>query len=146
MKRPVAPLFMLALVAAACHHASNAATQPQPPAGEAWLTDQQVKNANLVVKPVTDQDVGGAVVTSGRVTFDDLRVAHVFSPVTGRVTSIRAQPGDRVQKGAPLAGMQSPDKIEFLNAEHGEGVAVMRTLKRALDPENILNPGKVVRL
>ncbi|HEY4344655.1 MAG TPA: FAD-linked oxidase C-terminal domain-containing protein [Parvibaculum sp.] len=34
-------------------------------------------------------------------------------------------------------------KIAFLEAEHGEGVAVMRTVKRALDPFNILNPGKM---
>jgi cobalt-zinc-cadmium efflux system membrane fusion protein len=58
---------------------------------------------------VSEQDVGGAVVTSGRVTFDDLRVAHVFSPVTGRVVGIDAQPGDRVKKGAPLATLDSPD-------------------------------------
>ena len=37
-------------------------------------------------------------------------------------------------------------KMDFLVAEHGEGVAVMRTLKRALDPDNIMNPGKIVRL
>jgi D-lactate dehydrogenase (cytochrome) len=37
-------------------------------------------------------------------------------------------------------------KIDFLVAEHGEAVAVMRTIKRALDPYNILNPGKMVRI
>ena len=37
-------------------------------------------------------------------------------------------------------------KIGFLDAEHGEGLAVMRLIKRALDPDNIMNPGKVVRL
>ncbi|MGH6980674.1 MAG: FAD-binding oxidoreductase [Stellaceae bacterium] len=37
-------------------------------------------------------------------------------------------------------------KMDFLTAEHGEGVALMRTLKQALDPDNILNPGKVVRV
>ncbi|MEO0318807.1 MAG: hypothetical protein RL404_2484 [Pseudomonadota bacterium] len=37
-------------------------------------------------------------------------------------------------------------KIDFLLQEHGEGaIDVMRTLKHALDPNNILNPGKVVR-
>ena len=107
MKRHAAILF---LVAAGCGgHSSNAATQPQPPAGEAWLTQQQVKNANLKVAPVIDQDVGGAVVTSGKVTFDDLRVSHVFSPVTGRVVRIDAQLGQRVKKGNPLATIESPD-------------------------------------
>ena len=37
-------------------------------------------------------------------------------------------------------------KMEFLVAEHGDSVAVMRTIKIALDPDNILNPGKIVRI
>jgi D-lactate dehydrogenase (cytochrome) len=37
-------------------------------------------------------------------------------------------------------------KIDFLVQEHGEGaIDMMRTLKHALDPNNILNPGKIVR-
>ncbi|MXX17102.1 MAG: FAD-binding protein [Gammaproteobacteria bacterium] len=36
-------------------------------------------------------------------------------------------------------------KIEFLEIEHGEAVEPMRMIKRALDPENIFNPGKVIR-
>jgi len=35
-------------------------------------------------------------------------------------------------------------KMKFLEAEHGEGVEVMRSIKRALDPENRMNPGKIV--
>ena len=37
-------------------------------------------------------------------------------------------------------------KINFLNAELGEGVSVMREIKRALDPDNIMNPGKIVQI
>ncbi|MEE8545431.1 MAG: FAD-linked oxidase C-terminal domain-containing protein, partial [Alphaproteobacteria bacterium] len=37
-------------------------------------------------------------------------------------------------------------KMDFLVAEHGEAVAVMRTIKMALDPDNIMNPGKMVRV
>jgi D-lactate dehydrogenase (cytochrome) len=32
----------------------------------------------------------------------------------------------------------------FLEYEHGHGVTVMRTIKAALDPQNILNPGKIL--
>jgi D-lactate dehydrogenase (cytochrome) len=36
-------------------------------------------------------------------------------------------------------------KLEFLEAEHGTAaVATMRAVKRALDPKNLMNPGKVV--
>lgn len=37
-------------------------------------------------------------------------------------------------------------KIDSLRAEHGEAVSVMQAIKHALDPHNIMNPGKVVRL
>jgi len=37
-------------------------------------------------------------------------------------------------------------KMDFLEQEHPSGVPVMRTLKRALDPNNLLNPGKLIRL
>ncbi len=35
-------------------------------------------------------------------------------------------------------------KMKYLAAEHGEGLEVMRAIKRALDPGNRMNPGKIV--
>ena len=37
-------------------------------------------------------------------------------------------------------------KMDYLKEEHGAAVEVMKAIKRALDPENRMNPGKVVRL
>jgi D-lactate dehydrogenase (cytochrome) len=36
-------------------------------------------------------------------------------------------------------------KLDFLDAEHGDAVSVMAAIKHALDPKNLLNPGKIVR-
>ncbi len=110
---PSRPLLLIVaavafLYSVACGHAP-APPPPQAPADEAWLTPQQVAEARLEVAPLAEQEVGGVVVTSGRITFDDLRVAHVYSPVAGRISRIVAQPGQRVKKGAPLAVIQSPD-------------------------------------
>ncbi|HEX3902107.1 MAG TPA: efflux RND transporter periplasmic adaptor subunit [Polyangia bacterium] len=82
---------------------------PQPPEGEVWLTAQQIRDAKVRIEPVSQHDVGNEIVTSGRVSFDDLRVAHIYSPVTGRVKRILADPGERVKKGAALATIESPD-------------------------------------
>jgi D-lactate dehydrogenase (cytochrome) len=35
-------------------------------------------------------------------------------------------------------------KMKYLESEHGPALDVMRTLKRALDPDNRMNPGKIV--
>ena len=35
-------------------------------------------------------------------------------------------------------------KMKYLQAEHGPALDVMRTIKRALDPDNRMNPGKMI--
>jgi D-lactate dehydrogenase (cytochrome) len=35
-------------------------------------------------------------------------------------------------------------KLGFMQAEHGDALALMRSLKTALDPKGIMNPGKLV--
>jgi len=37
-------------------------------------------------------------------------------------------------------------KMDFLVAEHGEAISVMRSIKQALDPDGLLNPGKIIRM
>lgn len=108
MRRGI-PILLCALASlAACKHPQEAEPTP-PPAGEVWITTRQSEEAKLTTVPVASREVGGTIVTSGRITFDDLHVSHVFSPVTGRVTAISAQLGQRVKKGDPLATIDSPD-------------------------------------
>jgi cobalt-zinc-cadmium efflux system membrane fusion protein len=111
MRIPYVSLFVVSLAALvpACRSAPASPAAAEPPNGEVWLTEQQVADAHLTIEPVAVHTVGNDVVTSGKVTFDDLRVAHVFSPVTGRVSRILADPGERVKKGSPLCAIQSPD-------------------------------------
>ena len=98
------------LVAGGCiAHAPAAQSTDEAPQGEVWLTTDQVKSAKIEIEPVTDRPVAGTIRVAGRVTFDDLRVGHVFSPVTGKITKIFAQQGQRVKKGEKLCVLQSPD-------------------------------------
>jgi cobalt-zinc-cadmium efflux system membrane fusion protein len=101
---------LLAVVCCGClSRAPGAKTSVQAPPGEVWLSAQQAKNAQIELEPTEDRPVAGTIRVAGRVTFDDLRVAHVFSPVTGRITKILAQPGQRVKKGEKLCILESPD-------------------------------------
>ena len=105
---PFTALCLAGTVGSGCpKRAANSSIAP--PNTEVWLAPEQVAAAKLVVEPLEPQPVGGVVVASGRVTFDDLHVAHVLSPVTGRVVKIEAQPGQRVKKGDALAQIESPD-------------------------------------
>jgi hypothetical protein len=81
-------LCLVAVAGSACSANDQRAPRKQSvdhPSSEIWLSQGQVTAANLLVEPLALQPVGGLVVTSGSVTFDDLKVAHVMSPVTGRV-------------------------------------------------------------
>ena len=35
-------------------------------------------------------------------------------------------------------------KLDYMRAEHGAGVDVMRFIKQALDPADLMNPGKIL--
>lgn len=104
-------ILALALANGGCHR-SQAAERPEgsePPAGEVWLTPEQVRAAKIEVDTIQLRDVDDTILTSGHVVLDDLKSGHVFSPVTGRVVRIDAQLGQHVKKGDPLAVIESPD-------------------------------------
>ncbi len=111
MKRPAAAAVLApalaALAAAACHRAE--APVPVPPAGEVWLTEAQMHGARLVIEPAAVRPLTLRLVTAGRVAFDEGRVAHVFSPVSGRVVEVPGRLGQRVRAGDALAVIESPD-------------------------------------
>jgi len=91
----------------ACHRTE--ASDPTPPPGEIWLTDDQIRGARLAIEPVGKRVLALHLVTPGRVAFDEGRVAHVFSPVSGRLTRVLAPFGERISKGGVLAVIESPD-------------------------------------
>ncbi len=104
-------------------------------------------------------------------TKDDIRKSKLLAPIVGHVgdgnfhLSFVVDPDDpeemaearrlnerMVMRALALGGTCTGEhgigygKLDFLSAEHGEAVDVMRLLKTALDPDNRMNPGKVIRL
>jgi cobalt-zinc-cadmium efflux system membrane fusion protein len=107
----VATLLLLLITGASCQRDSAAqpANDAAPPPNELWITQKQIREAGIATTEVADRAVGNSLSTTGRVAFSDARVGHVFSPVTGRVTSCLAALGQQVRRGTPLAILQSPD-------------------------------------
>ncbi len=122
---------LLALLA--CNGKPAATDVEHAPDGEVWLSEAQVKASQVVLSVARASTVPETVRLAGHVTFDDLRVTHVFSPVTGRVVKIFANPGDTVAKGAPLAEIDSPDvgnaMSDLLKAQ-ADAEAAQRELER----------------
>jgi cobalt-zinc-cadmium efflux system membrane fusion protein len=126
-------LFGALLFCLACNDKPAATEGERAPDGEVWLSEAQVKASQVVLSVARASTVPETVRLAGHVTFDDLRVTHVFSPVTGRVVKIFANPGDTVAKGAPLAEIDSPDvgnaMSDLLKAQ-ADAEAAQRELER----------------
>jgi len=131
-------LLLIALlggVAGCGNKATAAATTPAPkvPPGEVWLTPAQTQDAKIQVSDVAEEAVDDTILTSGTVTLDDQRTGHVYSPVNGRVTAIRAQLGQRVKAGDSLSLIESPDigsAVADLHKAQADLIAASHDLKR----------------
>jgi D-lactate dehydrogenase (cytochrome) len=81
----------------------------------------------------------------------NFHVIYLLDPSSEEELSLARRLNDRiVARALTMGGTCTGEhgvgygKMKFLEAEHGEGLEVMRAIKRALDPENRMNPGKVV--
>jgi cobalt-zinc-cadmium efflux system membrane fusion protein len=120
---------------AGCHETVSAA-EPQKESGVTWMSSEQVKSAGIEFATAAQQPVDALVLTTGRVAFDDQRVAHVYSPVTGRVASVNAALGQRLKRGAPLATIVSPSVGQWssdLDKADADLIAAEHDFKRKSD-------------
>jgi cobalt-zinc-cadmium efflux system membrane fusion protein len=101
-------LCLLPAVSGGCGESHAAEPTPRP-SGQTWLTPEQAKEAKLEIEPAMQRELANVMAITGKLSFSDLEVAHVFSAVTGRVTAINAALGQRVKKGDSLAVIESPD-------------------------------------
>ena len=126
------------------------------PAGRARLGDRCLR-ADLEARPMHRRDradldrssLTGAMV--GHVGDGNFHVAILVDPGAAEEIAEASRLNDRlVQRAIAMDGTCTGEhgvgygKMKFLIAEHGEAVSVMRRIKRALDPDNIMNPGKIV--
>ena len=106
--RTLASALALLVIAAGCS-GKEVAAAPKAPDGELWIAKEQVDKGQVKLAEARVRDIPQSVLAAGRIAFDDLRVTHVFSPITGRITKLLAPLGAQVKKGSPLLAIASPD-------------------------------------
>ena len=138
------------------HDAAYAAAALKPGA-KFWATDVCVPISRLTECIVeTKKDVAQSFIPCpivGHVGDGNFHVAMVVDPTRPDEIAEASRLNDRlILRALAMDGTCTGEhgigygKLDFLVAEHGEAVSVMRTLKQPLDPLNIMNPGKILRL
>jgi D-lactate dehydrogenase (cytochrome) len=138
------------------HDAYYAALASRP-GSKGWATDVCVPISRLAEcigetkKDLARSSIPSALV--GHVGDGNFHLVFMIDPNRPREIAEASALNDRlVARALAMEGTSTGEhgvgygKIDFLVAEHGDAVAVMRAIKRALDPDNILNPGKIVRI
>ena len=105
---------------------------------------------------VTEQDIaqsGRMVPVLGHIGDGNFHLCIIVDPNDPHDIEIAEEMNHRlVQRAIAMEGTCTGEhgigmgKMTFLKEEHGDSVDVMRMVKTALDPMNIMNPGKVVAL
>ena len=127
------------------------------PGSKGWATDVCVPISRLAQcisetkRDLVDSRIPSALV--GHVGDGNFHLVFMIDPNRPEEIAEASRLNDRmVARALAMEGTSTGEhgigygKMEFLTAEHGEAVSVMRTIKKALDPNNIMNPGKIVRI
>lgn len=83
----------------------------------------------VVSAPLAPKCLHTTLQTAGRITYDDLKVARILSPVSGRVAQVLAKPGDALVEGGVLATIHSPDYATARADWHKAQVALQTAQK-----------------
>jgi len=138
-------------------HDAAYANKALRPGAQVWATDVCVPISRLAECIVeTQKDIAGSFLPApivGHVGDGNFHLTLVLKPEDPKEVAEAERLNDRLVKRAlAMEGTCTGEhgvgygKLDFLIAEHGEAVSVMRTIKQALDPDNIFNPGKIVRV
>jgi D-lactate dehydrogenase (cytochrome) len=127
------------------------------PGARAWTTDVCVPISRLAACILeTQADNAGApfpIALVGHAGDGNFHLIYVLDPASAAELAEARRLNERmVLRALAMGGTCTGEhgvgygKMKFLEAEHGPALEVMRTIKRALDPENRMNPGKMVAI
>ena len=127
------------------------------PGAKGWATDVCVPISRLAeCIGETKRDLSSSTIPSalvGHVGDGNFHLVFMIDPQRPEEIAEAGRINDRmVARALAMEGTSTGEhgvgygKMDFLVSEHGEALSVMRSIKKALDPSNIMNPGKIVRI
>jgi D-lactate dehydrogenase (cytochrome) len=127
------------------------------PGSRAWTTDVCVPISRLAECVVeTKKENAGAsfpICLVGHAGDGNFHLIYVLDPSNSLELEEARRLNERmVLRALEMGGTCSGEhgvgvgKMKFLEQEHGAALNVMRTIKRALDPDNRMNPGKMIQI
>jgi D-lactate dehydrogenase (cytochrome) len=137
------------------HNAYYAALALRP-GSKGWPTDVCVpisRLADCILETRQDIDECGLFVPLvGHVGDGNFHLLFLIDPENEEEELKRYQPlNDRlVERALRMGGTCSGEhgigsgKLKYMEAEHGDSLELMRQIKQAFDPHNLMNPGKVI--
>ena len=137
------------------HNAYYAALAMRP-GSKGWPTDVCVpisRLADCILETRCDIEESGLVVPLvGHVGDGNFHLLFLIDPENEEEELKRYQPlNDRlVERALRMGGTCTGEhgigsgKIKYMEAEHGDSLDLMRQIKQAFDPDNLMNPGKML--
>jgi len=137
------------------HNAYYAALAMRP-GSKGWATDVCVpisRLADCILETQRDIEESGLVVPLvGHVGDGNFHLLFLIDPENEEEELKRYQPlNDRlVERALRMGGTCTGEhgigsgKIKYMEAEHGDSLDLMRQIKQAFDPDNLMNPGKML--
>ncbi|MEZ5924753.1 MAG: FAD-linked oxidase C-terminal domain-containing protein [Hyphomicrobiaceae bacterium] len=125
------------------------------PGADLFATDVSVpisRLADCILETRRDQEASGIVAPLvGHVGDGNFHLVPLFDLKDAtEVAKIKAFTHRLVERALAMGGTSTGEhgigqgKMGYMAAEHGTGLRVMRAIKQALDPEGLLNPGKIL--
>ena len=136
-------------------HDAYFANLAMKPGAKGWATDVCVpisRLAECILETRKDIDASGVLAPIvGHVGDGNFHLTFLIDPDdAGEMARAEGVNERMVMRALAMGGTCTGEhgvgtgKMRFLQAEHGEALSVMRQVKQALDPQNIMNPGKIL--
>jgi len=129
MRRPVLSLTLIAALCAGCGDTSTSKSEPAAHIGQARDAEPALGEVRLAHPEYRTRAT--VLETTGRVVFNEERLARITAPATGRVLEVLARPGEVVEPGHQLLVLDSSD-VGLAKSDYAKAMADAERADHAL--------------